>query len=112
MSLSEVLLIAVGGGGTEQAPKFFLKFQGGSPRSKSDSVNSTFNAFFHRKFSSRYIMVPGGSKKGYCKFGSNVFFLVHFSLPMCFGRRGGGGLGGSPPNPPFAHLWDSHFNII
>ena len=25
-----------------------------------DSVNLTFNAFLHRNFSSRYIIVPGG----------------------------------------------------
>ena len=40
---------------------FFLKFQGGSPRVKKDSVNLTCNAFFHINFSSRYTMVPGGS---------------------------------------------------
>ena len=42
--------------------KFFQNFQGGSPRVKKDSVHLTFNAFFHRKFSSVYIMVPGGPK--------------------------------------------------
>ena len=44
------------------AKSFFPKFQGGSPRVKKDSVNLTFNAFLHRKFSSMYIMVPGGPK--------------------------------------------------
>ena len=39
------------------AEKFFSKVSRGSKR---DSVNLTFNAFLHRNFSSRYIMVPGG----------------------------------------------------
>ena len=40
---------------------FILKFQGGVlGGSKRDSVNLTFNAFLHRNFSSRYIIVPGG----------------------------------------------------
>ena len=30
--------------------------------SKRDSVHLTLNAFLHRKFSSLYIMVPGGPK--------------------------------------------------
>ena len=50
-----------------------------------DSVNLTFHAFLHRKFSSMYIMVPGGSKRG--------------SVHLWFGRQGGagppGGLRGS-----------------
>ena len=29
---------------------------------KNDSANLTFNAFFHRNFSSMYNMVPGGPK--------------------------------------------------
>ena len=49
----------------------------------------TFNPFFHRYFSFRYIMVPGGPK-GYLNV-SNVFFILQFSLPVCFGRRGRGG---------------------
>ena len=44
------------------AAKFFLRFQGGSPKVKKDIVKLSFNAFLHRKFSSRYIMVPGGPK--------------------------------------------------
>ena len=45
--------------------------------SKRDSVNLTLYAFFHRKFSAVYIMVPGGgSKSG--------------SVNLCFGRQGEG----------------------
>ena len=38
----------------------FLMFHEVIQGSKRDSVNLTFNAFFHSNFSSRYIMVPGG----------------------------------------------------
>ena len=43
------------------AAKFFPKVSRGVlGGSKMDSVNLTCNAFLHRNFSSRYIMVPGG----------------------------------------------------
>ena len=76
---------------------FFLSFKDVLQGSKRDSVHSTFNAFFHRKFSSRYIIGPGDLKMSV---NLPVFFLLLFFAPMCFGRReewsaAGGGGGGS-----------------
>ena len=44
------------------ATEFFVGSQGGSPRVKM-IVNLTSNAFLHRKFSSRYIVVPHGTRR-------------------------------------------------
>ena len=41
---------------------FFSKVSRRFSDGQKGSVNLTFNAFLHRKFSSMYIMVPGGSK--------------------------------------------------
>ena len=90
---------------------FFLKFQGGSPRSKRDSVNLTFNAFLHRKFSSRYIMVPGGGvMKGWCKIAFFVFLRLKILDPLGGGQNStppeevrGGGSTPQPPVPMYAN---------
>ena len=59
--------------------KFFSKFSKKFSKGQKGSVNLTFNAFLHRKFSSRCIMVPEGSKRGSVNLDVTCSFYENFS---------------------------------